>query len=39
VSWAEGITETGLDRTMISIVVPGPLAGLYGPATIRVALR
>lgn len=37
VSWAEGITETGADRAMVSFV-SGP-ASLYAPVTVRVALR
>lgn len=37
VTWAEGITGTGTDRTMVSFV-SGP-ASLYAPVTVRVALR
>jgi hypothetical protein len=42
VSWAEGITETGADRTMVALLppvtAPAP-SSPYVPAVIRVTLR
>lgn len=37
VSWAEGVTETGTDRSRVSFV--SQPANPYAPATLRVALR
>lgn len=37
VSWADGVTATGNDRSMITFA--GPPASPYAPATLRITLR